>query len=387
MASTDYHYIITGAGCAGLSLLMRMMEEPFFQDKKILVVDQYPKNKNDRTWCFWEKESGIFEPIVKHHWKKIQFLSDHYSATLDLDPYQYKMIQGIDFYQFVLSKAANFSNIEFRHEKVDAIITEKEFATVQLASGNYRAEYLFNSILFPETKEQMLKNNGKFLLLQHFKGWMIKTKEPAFDSSIATMMDFRTSQQHGTTFFYVMPLTSKTALVEYTLFSESILPEELYQSALNNYIKNDLNIPDFEIEHEEFGIISMTNKSFPLQNKRIVQMGLAGGQAKGSSGYAFQFIQKRTAAIINDLKKGKKNFHFASFNQQKGQFYDSVLLQVLTNKKMLGADIFSAIFSKNKTAKVLRFLDNESSVIADLQIMHSVPTSIFFPAALKEIVS
>jgi lycopene beta-cyclase len=184
-----------------------------------------------------------------------------------------------------------------------------------------------------------------------------------------------------------MPLTNSTALVEYTLFSESILSDELYQTALNNYIRNDLNILDFEIVQEEFGIIPMTNKSFPNQNHRIVYMGLAGGQAKGSSGYAFQFIQKRTAAIINDLKKGKKNFHFASFNQRKGQLYDSVLLHVLTNQQMQGADIFSAIFSKNKTAKVLRFLDNESSVVDDLQIMHSVPTNIFFPAAWKEIVS
>jgi hypothetical protein len=29
-----YNYIITGAGCAGSSLLARMMREPFFEGKK-----------------------------------------------------------------------------------------------------------------------------------------------------------------------------------------------------------------------------------------------------------------------------------------------------------------------------------------------------------------
>ena len=57
-------------------------------------------------------------------------------------------------------------------------------------------------------------------LLQHFKGWVIETNEPSFDPNKATMMDFRVSQQHGTTFAYVLPFSATSALVEYTLFHE-----------------------------------------------------------------------------------------------------------------------------------------------------------------------
>ncbi|MEJ0032902.1 MAG: hypothetical protein WDO15_22180 [Bacteroidota bacterium] len=55
-----YDYIISGAGCAGLTLLMRMIESGKFSDKKIMVVDRDLKPRNDRTWCFWEKEDGSF---------------------------------------------------------------------------------------------------------------------------------------------------------------------------------------------------------------------------------------------------------------------------------------------------------------------------------------
>ena len=34
-------------------------------------------------------------------------------------------------------------------------------------------------------------------------------------------MDFRTDQQHGTTFIYVKPFSATKALVEYTLFTEA----------------------------------------------------------------------------------------------------------------------------------------------------------------------
>jgi lycopene beta-cyclase len=383
MAPKKYNYIITGAGCAGLSLLMRMMADPYFSQKKILVVDRELKNTNDRTWCFWEKGNGLFESIVYHQWQQVHFYSNYFSTKLNLNPYQYKMIQGIDFYNHVIDTAKSFSNIEFRYEEILSINSTATQAEVKLQTELVTAEYVFNSILFE--KEPAAPSKNIYQLLQHFKGWVIETPEPCFDSSTATLMDFRISQKHGTAFFYVMPTSSTTALVEYTLFSEALLPQEEYNTALKMYITEFLGIKEFSIQHEEFGIIPMTNQRFPLQDQLIIQMGVAGGQVKGSSGYAFQFIQKRTAAIVMRLKKGKTHFDAMGLQQKKGNLYDAVLLHVLHHHKMPGDQIFQSIFSKNKTENVLRFLDNESSILEDLQIMNSVPTHIFLPAALVEL--
>ena len=91
-----YDFIFCGAGCASLSLLMRMIRSGKFADKKILLIDKEQKNRNDRTWCFWETQPGFFEDIVYHKWDTISFLSDNFSATTNINPYQYKMIRGID---------------------------------------------------------------------------------------------------------------------------------------------------------------------------------------------------------------------------------------------------------------------------------------------------
>ena len=383
MAPKHYDYIIAGAGCAGLSLLMRMMEDTFFSDKQILVIDQVKKNSNDRTWCFWEKEPGLFESIVHHQWHYVNFYSNDFFAKLDLHPYQYKMIHGIEFYETVIKKAETYSNITFRYEPVDAIISTANNAIVKLKTESLTAAYVFNSILFE--KDQKIASNKTYHLLQHFKGWVIETAQATFDPQVATLMDFRISQEHGTTFFYVMPTSTTSALIEYTLFTEQLLPDSTYDEALKNYIAQYLLVSQYEIKHSEFGVIPMTNQCFPLQDGQIVQMGVAGGQVKGSSGYAFQFIQKRTASIIDGLKKGKTDFSATSFHQKKGNLYDAVLLNVFHHHKMQGDQIFEAIFSKTKAATVLRFLDNESSLIEDLQIMNTVPIGIFLPAALQEL--
>ena len=59
-----YDYIIAGSGCAGLSLLHKILQTPSLQNKSILVIDKDQKKSNDRTWCFWEKNPGPFESIV-----------------------------------------------------------------------------------------------------------------------------------------------------------------------------------------------------------------------------------------------------------------------------------------------------------------------------------
>lgn len=381
--NNQYDYIIAGAGCAGLSLLMRMMNEPFFANKKIAVVDASIKNTNDRTWCFWEKETDIFESIVHHQWRDLDFFSSSYSNKLTIHPYVYKMIRGIDFYQFVINKSTEYSNIHWIKSAVLSVmnIPETNNAKVELSDQTIYASMVFNSILF----EPIKTTQNQFYFQQHFKGWVIKTDQPSFNPSKATFMDFRVSQANGTTFMYVLPLSTTTALIEYTLFTENLLAQDEYNKALQKYIAQDLGINKYEIEHEEYGIIPMTNAQLPNQDGNLIYIGIAGGQAKASSGYAFKFIQKRTASIVESLQLNKPITNSKSFSNVKGLLYDSVLLNVLHHKKMGGDQIFAQIFKKNKVTDVLAFLDNESSLLTDFKIMCSVPTSIFLPAAIKEI--
>ncbi|HSU49808.1 MAG TPA: lycopene cyclase family protein, partial [Segetibacter sp.] len=211
-----YDYIICGAGAAGLSLLMRFMQHSAFEEKKILVVDKAPKNKNDRTWCFWEKQPGVFEKIVHHQWQQVKFHSAFIDSLLDLTPYTYKMIRGIDFYNYVYSEASNHKNIEFLYGNVQAVGNAGNEGMVVVDGEQYTARYVFNSIQFNKSAVPP----GKYYLLQHFKGFVIETEAKHFNPSQATLMDFRVSQSSGTSFVYVLPTSENKALVEYTLFSE-----------------------------------------------------------------------------------------------------------------------------------------------------------------------
>jgi lycopene beta-cyclase len=302
-----------------------------------------------------------------------------FSKRLEISPYQYKMIRGIDFYNYCFNIIRKQKNIDIVYGDVHEIKNENNKAVLVLNDTRIEADYIFNSILF----EKPVLKKGEHFLLQHFKGWIIETSNPSFNPEEATMMDFRVEQHDGTTFVYVMPFTETKALVEYTLFTKNILEQQLYDEALKKYIAEYLNIEKYSILEDEFGVIPMTNYKFSSNQNKIINMGTAGGQTKGSSGYTFKFIQKNSKAIVEQLIKSDSPIINSS--SKRFQFYDSILLNVLANKKLSGRQIFTPIIKKNKPQHLLRFMDNESSISEDLKIISSLPTLPFLKAALNQL--
>jgi len=376
--SSKYDYVISGAGCAGLSLAMHMIESQKFSDKKILIVDKELKQSNDRTWCFWQRESGLFENIIYKSWDQLFFHGEKYSEQIDIRPYQYKMIRGIDFYEYCLNAIQQHKNFEILFENVESVFSQEQTGIVVNGEKIF-ADYVFNSILFG--KPSLAKND--LWLIQHFKGWMIETEENAFAINTATLMDFRIDQKFGTAFCYVLPVSSKKALVEYTLFSKQLLQQQQYDEGLRFYIKNILNIQSYKILDREFGTIPMTNFKFSSQQNNIINIGTAGGQTKGSSGYTFNFIQKHSKDLVNALIDTGKPY--VKKQSPRFNFYDSVLLDVLNDGKIPGKEIFTDLFKKNPVEKVFKFLENQTSLSEELQIISSLPTLPFLKAGIKQV--
>ena len=376
--SSKYDYVISGAGCAGLSLAMHMIESQKFSDKKILIVDKELKQSNDRTWCFWQRESGLFETIIYKSWDQLLFHGEKYSEQIDIRPYQYKMIRGIDFYEYCLNAIQQHKNFEILFENVESVFSQEQTGIVVNGEKIF-ADYVFNSILFG--KPSLAKND--LWLIQHFKGWMIETEENAFAINTATLMDFRIDQKFGTAFCYVLPISSKKALVEYTLFSKQLLQQQQYDEGLRFYIKNILNIQSYKILDREFGTIPMTNFKFSSQQNNIINIGTAGGQTKGSSGYTFNFIQKHSKDLVNALIDTGKPY--VKKQSPRFNFYDSVLLDVLNDGKIPGKEIFTDLFKKNPVEKVFKFLENQTSLSEELQIISSLPTLPFLKAGIKQV--
>ncbi len=368
-----YDYIIAGAGCAGYSLLYHLLQDPILNKKKILVLDANFNKGNDRTWCFWEDQAGPFESIVCKKWSNIEVLKGTMHRSLPTAPFEYKMIQGIDFYQYVSDFAKDFDNVEWVASKILSIDSINDSsARVNWEGGSANAEFVFSSI------------NGERIqskLWQHFKGIVVEFDNAVFDDTVARLMDFNVPQMDATAFMYLLPLTDKKVLVEYTLFSPTILASAEYDHVLDAYMEEHYYGQAYQIQHSEMGAIPMTSKKLTSNDGAVVSIGTMGDAVKASTGYAFQFIQKQTQQIVSQLKLNQALN--PAVHHTRHQFYDAVLLYILQHQKMAGDEIFARIFKKNTAATVFKFLSNTSTLIDDIKIMTSLPTQIFLPAAIK----
>ena len=80
-------------------------------------------------------------------------------------------------------------------------------------------------------------------------------------------MDFDCDQRKDVHFFYTLPFSSKTALIETTWLSrmnDDSLKD--YDNQLKNYIKDQLKIEDYKINYKEVGAIPLF---YPNRVKQI----------------------------------------------------------------------------------------------------------------------
>ncbi len=375
-----YTFIFAGAGLSSLMTVYEMMQSGLFSDQKILLIDANSKKTNDRTWSFWEKNSGEFDDILIQKYESAIFKSNRYSRKLDLQPYTYKTVRGIDFYKKVFDLIDQQPNIEFLEAKISTFSESKEGVEVQTSAGNFQAEKLFNSLYNPNLVALQTKYP---LVQQHFIGWFIKTKNPHFRTETATFMDFSIFQRETTRFMYVLPTSTTEALLEYTLFSPDLLKKEEYETGIVAYIK-DLGVEEYEIIEKEYGNIPMTCYPFWKHNtQNVLNIGSAGGWTKASTGYTFKNTTKKSKEVVRFLQN---HSDFRKFHKtDKFWFYDLLLIDILFHKNKVGSKIFASMFKTAKASLIFKFLDEETSLWEDLKVIWQCPKTPFLKAVWKRV--
>lgn len=188
-------------------------------------------------------------------------------------------------------------------------------------------------------------------------------------------------------FFYLLPFDKRTALVEYTVFSQDVLSEKEYTNALRNYIDKFIDTGGYRIQETERGIIPMTNERAPSQlGRRVVRIGQSGGYTKPSTGYTFQRTQEQLREMVAGLAETGEipRQNVAGRNWLKRSL-DTVFLNVLIHNRHSAADLFARLFTHNKPVTLFRFMNEESTVWQDMQIINSMPKLPFVRAAIASL--
>lgn len=368
-----YDYIIAGAGASGLSLAAGM-SGPAFADKKILVVDDRLDTGNTKTWCFWCEGAPPWPELICRTWEYAEVGVNGKIFRDRLHSHSYHCIRSGDFRANLLARLEGDDRIDLLEKRVTALEGDADEARLCTDEGVYRADYIFQSCFNPR---QEIRSSP--MLKQHFLGWEILSSCKTFKSDRFILMDFDESFREGIAFVYLLPWSGKSALVEYTIFSEGLLPAGAYEEKIERYLadKYNMNLSDYEVTRTEKGAIPMDPRGCPgWYAPRVMNMGMKGGVTKASSGYTFFRIQQHCSDILDRLRKGSSPPP-VSRSPLRFFAYDLWLLQIMKNKPRQALRIFEALFRRNSFDDLFRFLSEKSSFGEDLRIMASVPPRPF----------
>lgn len=374
--SRTFDYIIAGAGSSGLSLAWYLVNSEL-RDKKILVVDRSLKPENDKTWCFWSNGNPNFEHLILQKWSRAEIFVNDEQISETLSEYPYYCIRSGDYRRALLDELERVPNVTLLESAVGELTGSEEKAIVKTENGTFSANYVFQSCLPPP-----VKNSPSYPLIQHFLGWEITGEREVFEPGSFIFMDLDETYKRGLAFMYVLPLTKKRALLEYTIFSPSVEPAPVYEDKLELYIYNRYGLKriNYTIDRTEYGEIPMEDSMYgPWYAPRVLNIGMRGGLTKPSTGFTYSRIQNHSRQIVRSLIESGEPAP-PPRSARRYRIYDLWLLQILHDHPDEAFDVFYALFRNNRLDDLFRFLGEESDIGQDLKIMTSVPWKPFFRA-------
>ena len=380
--ATDASVLIAGAGCAGLSLAVALLDAGFAG--RITLVEPRLEYVRDRTWCFWETTPHPFSNAVTHRWKAWRVSSKGHAVIRSSERYPYAHLPADRFYAAALDRLGQSHSCELvLGAAVESVDPTPTSVCAQTSMGEIRASWFFDSR--PANVQVSSLGPG---LLQRFTGWHVRTDRPCFSSEIAGLMEFQTSERPGRTpFLYTLPFSANEALVEQTYFDHPGLPPADASQELRDAVAELTGGASFEILYRESGCLPMfaapRTPPEPARDEvasRSHAIGLRGGRVKPSSGYAFLRIQRHSRAVARALVQG--GAIPAEAESPVFGSLDRLFLRAIDREPGRAPDLFLRLFERVPADLLVRFLSEETSLPETLRVAAALATPSFLRSAL-----
>ncbi len=370
-----YDYAIVGAGCAGLSLAVRL-SRLVGRGQRFALIDPRPSYSMDRIWCFWNTISHPFIPAVQHRWQRWKVRFEGREVVHGSSRFAYQYLPADAFYATAFDQLEQNAAFDLLlGTAADSIAVRRGAVEIKTNEGDLQARIGFDG------RNDAGRWKGRDILLQHYAGQRIRAAAPLFDPGTVTLMDFDVTQKNGISFVYVLPFSETEALIEPTIFSRTPLATESYTELIRRYLGERYRIEDYEVRFQEEGIIPMTTTLAPPRRLgRVVPLGTGAGMVKGSTGYGFLAIQQWSRTLAAAAVRGP-GAPLPRPRSLRASFMDRVFLAFLEAHPAAAPKVFFNLFRRVPSDRLVRFLSDRATPIDVGAVVKAMPKAPFLRQA------
>jgi lycopene beta-cyclase len=372
--STEFDIAIIGGGNAGLTLAAQLACQT--KPPSTVVIEPQTPAQRDCSWGLWalDRQADQLSQATKGRWRQWQLIDNHSRIVHSSDQYSYLSLSSADYLR---DRAAQLREpVSLVQESVTALKAEHNQTTIETDQNHYRATTVYDS------RPPKIAENG---LRQHFLGWHIHSKQPIKNPDIATLMDFRVDQSRGLHFIYALPFSDHHILVESTLISATVEPQDWYRSAIEQWLQeHDIQVA--EIISEEMGVIPMDTlitDPTATQQPLIATIGAASGAVRRSSGYAFQHIQQQTQQLAAGIEQGDMAVPTPISSRLTGM--DKIFNGVLLSRPDLGVSLYMRMAKALNGDQFARFMLGQATARDWVHVISAMPKGPFLKQFLIQL--
>jgi lycopene beta-cyclase len=376
--------IILGGGLAGLSLAVELAQ-PQFAHLKVLVLEQRQHYTRDRTWSYWATHPHRYSHLERKRWTQWK-TSLGGRVQLQTSQRAYCTLDADAFYAHAVDAIENSTNVQLRmgaqvHDTQAQGAAHARPVQVQLSGGD-----MLRSQWVMDARPPVAPVGG--FVAQHFEGWEIEADCDCFDGDTLDLMDFQPSDQ-GLHFFYVLPYTSRRALVETTWVSQLTAGRAAmdYAVQLEQYLARRWPGMRYQVLYRERGILNLELQPRKTAG-RIVPLGRNAGTLRPSTGFAFLNTladARRMAQWLGQTPLAEARTAVDSFKHSRlDTWMDQIFMEGMQADWRRAPHFFMAMFEEVDALTLTDFLSGSSSIAQRARVAMSLPKSHFIHAAWRQ---
>jgi lycopene beta-cyclase len=387
---SEVDLIIIGAGAAGLSLLLALDAANFAG--KIVVLESKQGPQNDKMWSFWHVTEAVrssergnnlpayIEAILTHKWQNWSLSADGSEYLMHDTLFQYCCLRSESLSALALERTAAKENLHIRFDTHVGSITAAGSAAIVTT---HTEQLLAKQVVDTRPPSLQSQHEG---LIQCFYGEEIMCEADIFQPSTVKLMHQLSHSELGIEFIYILPFSTKHALVEFTCFSLVPIAASVLKARLTDALYKVVKQHPYTVQRTECAALPMylVNQNSQHQKPAIIYAGIAGGAMRASTGYSFIGSQKWAKQSAHDLIKTGT----ISVNTPIPAIYqmmDKLMLSVLRDDMKVGITIFVQLFKTVPAQRFVRFMSEKATFIDFICIIWAMPKKPFLRALFRRV--
>ena len=384
--ATDRHpartVAILGAGCAGTLLAAELRRRRFAG--RVELFDVRTDFTREQRWCFWRGDQEIGPDLpISGEWPAWQVVDGQQTVRRTAAAHVYSHVHAPEFFQRFHGQLSENPQTAIHLGCRVLAVEERDgnASRVRTSRGDLLADVVIDARHEGARDYQRATTGAAGLLWQTFRGRVVELAAPRFDLGVATLMDFRVpAAGAGLAFAYVLPFTATCVLVEAVVLGHARASASRLDHILDAYSEERFGERGEVLAIEE-GVLPMTARAFVSHTTGGgISLGVGGGAARPSSGYAFTNMMRAARQTAAALCAGQplRQPEFA----WKYRGLDALFLRLLRTDPAAARRAFVAMFAKVPSDRLVRFLTEASSWRDDLALGLALPKTAFLKTML-----